>query len=245
MRTNPEHIRNLRALMSGLDPSAAPRAAFVKCALEGIRCTGQSLLILDASFNPLTLAHTRMVELASAVCPPHEIVLMLSRANVDKDVFGADLGQRLAMLLPYAAGQIHTSIIGCSHARFVDKADALRPLYPEATRTTFIIGHDTLRRLFDRKYYADMEGDLDRLFAGCGFVAANRGSLGLEAMQDFMRRPACRPYAGRVHLIHLEAPYADMSSTQVREQRRQGRPIRDVVPEAIAEAIDAMGLYLT
>ena len=245
MRTDTEHIRNLRALMSGLDPSAAPRATFVKRAVEGIRRPGQSLLILDASFNPLTLAHGRMVELASAVCPPCEIVLMLSRANVDKDVFGADLGQRLAMLLPYAAGRPNTSIIGCSHARFVDKADALRPLYPEATRTTFIIGYDTLQRLFDRKYYADMEGDLNRLFAGCGFVAANRGATGLEAMQAFIRRPECRPYAGRMHFIHLEAPYAGMSSTQVRERRRQGKPIRHLVPTSIADAIDILGLYLT
>lgn len=39
------------------------------------------------------------------------------------------------------------------HARFLDKATVLRKAYPEAGEIVFLIGFDTLVRLFDPKYY--------------------------------------------------------------------------------------------
>ena len=39
------------------------------------------------------------------------------------------------------------------HARFIDKATALRKAYPEGGELAFLTGFDTLVRLFDPKYY--------------------------------------------------------------------------------------------
>ena len=76
----------------------------------------------------------------------------------------ASFGDRLAMMLQFA-GDIHSAArdTGLSilpvevgvikHARFLDKAIALRKAYPEAGEIVFLTGFDTLIRLFDPKYY--------------------------------------------------------------------------------------------
>jgi len=39
------------------------------------------------------------------------------------------------------------------HARFLDKSTALRSSYPHTEKMIFLTGFDTLKRLFDPKYY--------------------------------------------------------------------------------------------
>ncbi|MDP6777829.1 MAG: hypothetical protein QGI83_13805 [Candidatus Latescibacteria bacterium] len=232
-----------RALMEGLDPAGPPHAHMVLKAVQGIGEIGGNLGILDASFNPMTRAHERMIEEATSLLGLDEVLLLLSSANVDKAVFGADLGQRLAMLMAYAEEITATSVAGCSHARFVDKSEALGPLYPAETRLTFIIGSDTLVRLFDPKYYTDMPLELDRLFFRAGFVVAGRGNAGISEMQVLVDREASHSQAQKIRLISLDAASAAMSSTKVRERRARGQPISGLVPDAVERAIETMNLY--
>ncbi|KAJ1959239.1 hypothetical protein H4R35_007662, partial [Dimargaris xerosporica] len=192
-----------------------------------------NVAVLDASFNPPTLAHAKLLQatlqgltatlkdwrdnwtwqgvgkayganpwaaLLSAtpagtptngdnpapIAPPPAIafdagLLLLSTANADKQLTGASLAQRLAMLellvqglqsannspaLPVAL-DVHTTLcLGLTNsARFVDKLTALRHYVAHRhamlglpTNTTpqfyFIMGADTVSRFFDPKYYA-------------------------------------------------------------------------------------------
>mgnify|MGYP001197486476 FL=1 len=237
-------LRHYRTLLDQLDPESVPRACLIHKAPCGINHPGKKLGILDASFNPMTLAHTRMIEETCQTLGMDEMLLMLSRSNVDKEIFGASLEQRLAMLVGYASSHPYLSIAGCSHARFVDKVHSLKPLYPDNTAFYFILGYDTLTRLFDPKYYMDMSAELQALFDACQFVAANRASFGAPQMKAFMEKPECRAFADRVHFIQLEASYGNISSTQVRERRQNGASIADLVPLEIADQIKSMNLYL-
>lgn len=239
----PTSLEVCRSLMEALDPAGPPRANLVRRAAHGIGSTGGSLGILDASFNPMTLAHERMIEKAKGLMDFDEVLLLLSSANVDKDVFGADLGQRLAMLLSYAELADALSVGGCSHARFVDKCEALAPLYHPDTRLTFLIGSDTLVRLFDPKYYTDMDLELDRLFAEARFVVAGRGEAGTADARSLVDRRASRDQAQKIQLISLDPICAALSSTQVRDRRSRGQPISDLVPKAIEQGIESMNLY--
>ena len=199
--------------------------------------------ILDSSFNPMTFAHTKMIEETRRMIGAGEMLLMLSGANVDKKIFGADLGQRLAMMKAFASTESDLSVAGCSHARFIDKAIALRPLYPDATSFFFILGFDTLQRLFDPKYYDDMESDLSELFSLCSIVSANRDRNSQGEMQEFMKRPECKPYSHRVHFINLSETYASMSSSHVRKRIQRNLSVQDLVPKPIEEAIRSFGIY--
>lgn len=244
MRIDREELKRLRRMIADLDPSGPPRARIVRRAPKGMGVSVGRLGVLDASFNPMTLAHDGMIGKARRTCGLNEVLLLLSRTNVDKRVFGADLGQRLAMLLAYTEARSGISVAGCSHARFVDKAQALHTLYARGTRFYFILGYDTLQRLFNPKYYADMQADLSRLFETSRIVATNRGSHDLDEMHTLMERSECRPFTDRVTFIHLAEPYAGMSSTEVRKRRLHGKPIKDLVPKNVAETIEAMDLYL-
>lgn len=238
---NAQTVEKYRALMAKLDPAGPPTAQFVQRTTAPLTQMGKRLGVLDASFNPLTNAHEALIQYARDKFAFEEMSLLLSGANVDKDLFGADLGQRLTMLIDYASADLSVAV--CSHARFIDKAQALGALCPKDTQIYFIVGHDTLIRIFDPRYYTDMNRELPVLFARCHIVSATRRNQGQEAFDTFMSRPECIPFANHVHLLQLPASFGNISSTQIRKKIKTGAAITHLVPPTIAQSIQALGLY--
>ena len=237
-------LENYRILMDSLNPQNTPVVQFVHRATPR---QSKHIGVLDASFNPLTLAHEALVHHAQNAFNFDEIVLLLAKTNVDKALFGADLGQRLAMMVNYADSDTqldtHLSIAGCSHARFIDKAHALRALFSPNAQIYFLVGHDTLIRIFDPHYYTDMIAELKELFSLCQIVSANRESPSREVFHKFISRPECAPFANRVHPLQLPQSFGNISSTEVRKRIRAGASITDLVPESIALFIETFDLY--
>lgn len=223
----------LADLLAGLDPKGTPRLGYVRRAPGGIAERPGHLLCLSASFNPMTLAHVRLIQGASRIRPPDEILLVLAKANVDKTVTGFPLVRRLTLLHRFAESHPTVSVAAISHGRFVDKMQAIRPHYPEGTRLTFILGFDTLIRLWDPRYYADRDASLLALFAECDIVVANRAPDPPEAVEAFLTRPDVRPYANRIRVIQLPAEIAAISATDVRARLAHGQPIAGLVPPEI------------
>ncbi len=229
--------------MNALEPGGPSRAALLLRAAKGLNRPGGSLVVMDASFNPMTLAHEAMMNRASESCRAGEALLLLSHANVDKPIYGASLAQRLAMLEHYAKPYSNVSVAGCSHARFVDKASALRPLYPDSTDLNFVVGYDTLLRIFDPRYYSNLEDELAALFDRAYVIAANRDNIGKETMRRLEKSPEFAAFSDRIRFIRLDGAYSRISSTEVRDLRRNGVAIRHLVPSSVADAIDALDLY--
>jgi len=115
----------------------------------------------------------------------------------------------------------------------VDKARAIRPAYPPGTRLAFILGFDTLVRLFEPRYYADMSGELQELFAAAEVVAANRAPEPPEAVTAFLDRPEVRPFHNRIHPLHLPRDIAAVSATAVRQRLARGESAAGLVPPEI------------
>lgn len=243
MQIDPKILRELGAFMDALEPDGPPRAAFLRRAASRLTRPGGNLVVMDASFNPMTVAHEAMLKQASDTCRAGEALLLLSHANVDKAVYGATLAQRLAMLDHYAASFRNLSVAGCSHARFVDKARALAPLYPKSTGLFFVVGYDTLLRLFDPRYYSNLTDELAAFFAVARVVAANRANTDPDAMQRLKTSPEYGAFCDRIHIIGLDDAHSRMSSTEVRTLKKTDAGIGHLVPSRIAEAIDALHLY--
>ena len=240
---NTHTIQNAHALMDSLNPAGQPTVVFAQRSEKHIENSGKHVGILDASFNPLTCAHEALAHYAQKAFNFDEQIFLLAKANVDKDLFGANLAQRLAMLMAYAGK--NASVAGCSHARFVDKAQALTSALPNDTQIYFLMGHDTLIRIFDPRYYTDMAAELHALFSLCHIVSANRADQNEEAFETFMSRPECAPFANRVHPLHLPASFGNISSTDVRKRIQNDQPIDDLVPRKIARCIETWELYQT
>ncbi len=223
----------IEQLLADLSSPGPPRAAFARRAPAGIRRTGQSLLCLSASFNPVTVAHLALLGAARAVLPADEILLLLAIANVDKPVAGLPVPARVALLRAVAEPQADVSIALVSHGRFLDKARALREHYPPGTRLAFVVGFDTLTRLFDPKYYEDPGEALRELFAGSGFIAANRAPDPPEAVAAFLARPEIQPYAPRIRPVRLPDEVASVSASEVRARIARGERVTRLVPPEI------------
>ncbi len=220
-------------LLRSLDPSGPPRLAHIRKAPAGIPATGGNLLCLSASFNPLTVAHVWLVQESCRFVPPDEVLLVLAKSNVDKGVTGFPLERRLLLLTRYAETRPNFSVAAASHGRFVDKAEAIRPHYPKNTHLTFILGFDTLVRLFDAKYYRDCQAELSALFAQTDFIVANRAPEPPQAVPSFLARPDVLPYATRIRTIRLPADIAAISATAIRARLARGEPATGLVPSEI------------
>jgi nicotinic acid mononucleotide adenylyltransferase len=233
---DPEGIRRL---IDELDPAGPPRLGFVRRAPRPVGPAGGTLLCLSASFNPITQAHLRLLAEAGALVPPDEILLLLSLANVDKGVSGLPVARRVRLLLTVAEGRPGLSVALASHGRFVDKAAAVRTAYPPGTRVHFLVGFDTLVRLFDPRYYTDCRAALATLFAQSHFVAANRAPAAAEELRAFLARPDVAPYRARIRSILLPAEVAALSATDVRRRLAQGESVAGLVPPETLDLLEA------
>ncbi len=221
-------------LFDALDPSGPPRIEFIhRCAapMRSIKKLG----IFSGSFNPLTLAHARMVEDTLTEYQLDEMLLLLAKANVDKGVFGLPLAARLLTVKKYVENRPKFSVGVSSHGRYIDKVTALKAVLPPETEFHFIVGYDTLVRIFDPKYYTDFHGELRELFVSARFIVANRAEADIKTIETFMARSEISQYSSYVSCILLPNVYAYMSSTEVRELLEQGKAIEHLVPPSILE----------
>ena len=237
-----DEYQRLGAMIDCLDANGDPELAWAHRATGGIQSEGKLLGIFSGSFNPLTVAHVKMIEESQKQFKLDEILLCLAKSNVDKGVFGFSLADRLFMLKRYTAQRDDFSVAACSHGRYVDKIEALKTAYPPRTEYVFITGYDTLVRLFDSKYYADMHAELEPLFKQCRFITANRKGYSAAAIRRFLSKPELQRYARNIDVIELPDAYADISSTVIRECLRRKAPIDGLVPTAIHDYIKAAKL---
>ncbi|KAJ7067207.1 Nucleotidylyl transferase [Mycena amicta] len=208
--------------------------------------------ILDSSFNPPTLAH-----LALANTPRHDPdghaydakIFLLSVRNADKTLASTDASylQRLEMMFLLAKDTVpknhrHPIAIGViDEPTFVGKASKLRVALEKRVATlgiqrpqlNFLMGFDTLERLFAPHYYGDSPTDpdaetkmfaaLDKFFSeeedNARVIYARRGvSPSEEATLALAERYVAQR---RIELVEIKAEVETCSSTQVRRAIEQ------------------------
>ena len=235
-KRHPDYERFVE-LFNGLDPSAPPQIELIHRAAS-LPCGTKKLGIFSGSFNPLTLAHVRMIEDTLTADQLDEVLLLLAKTNVDKDIFGLPLAARLVTLKKYATDHQKFSVGVSSHGRYIDKVTALKAIFPSETEFHFIIGYDTLVRIFDPKYYTNFHAELQELFISARFIVANRAEADINTIEVFMGQPEIRRYTAYVSRLLLPDTYAYMSSTDARELLARGESIEHLVPSSILAMLD-------
>ncbi|KAI5837589.1 hypothetical protein DFP73DRAFT_567684 [Morchella snyderi] len=254
--------------------------------------TASQLFVLDSSFNPPTRAHFRIALSAfsdrdaatPAAAAEKRLLLLLATNNADKAPNPAPFDDRLAMMtilsseISAAAASSRgtgapppaaVDVALTKHARFLDKAHALRTHYPGARELVFLTGFDTLVRIFDPRYYPEAGGHrLDALAAffergvvWCMFregEAAYGGRAEQEAWLDALGAGALegvggrREWARRVRFIENDAAENDaaekvvVSSTRVREAVKAGggEVLEALLTEGVRGYVLERGLYV-
>lgn len=149
-------------------------------------------ILIAGSFNPLTNAHVDMCKIASSALGIEDVMMVLNTSNADKGKAATDdLIRRAESLLMFSEAEsnrvsqsspaqgcsstlsssvLRYSIALCSVGRFVDQAKAIRSssdVSSSLRRLIFIIGYDTLVRIFEPRFYVDMEA---AVCATCNFI---------------------------------------------------------------------------
>ncbi len=218
--------------LAQLDASPAPAVQ----RFDGGAAFAGRVAVLPSAFNPPTVAHFALLEAARP--PGGACAAMLSTKNVAKGVHGASLPQRVEMLL--ASGE-DVAVLAVNAARLADQGDALRAAFP-GVEFDFVVGYDTLVRLFDPRYYGSMDDELAEFFSHHRVVAVNRGDDTIDAVLAFLCDDPAQRFAKRVVAVEVHEEHATVSSTDAREAAGRGEPHETVAP-GVAAYIRANGLY--
>lgn len=219
--------------------AATPELRWVRRAPRGIQpgSAQPRLGVLGGTFNPVTRAHLALAEAARASFKMAEVLFVLPAALPHRTPQEAALEARVALLEAALRPHASFSLAVCSHGLFVEMAEALKPHYPEGTKLFFLAGSDAAERILAWDQ-SNPEKARREMFARFDLVVAARAGRTFL----FGDRPleAFRP---QIHTLALPEDVQEVSATAVRERRRAGQPIDDLVPPAVAAAIREMGLY--
>lgn len=195
--------------------------------------------VLPSAFNPPTLAHRHLLESAPAIDGATSAAALLSTRNVDKALYGAQLDDRVGMLLADHAAPPPFAVLATNAARLTDQGEALRATFP-GVEFDFVVGYDTLVRLFDPRYYADMPAELAAFFAHHRVIAANRAEATVAHVHAFIIQRAIA-FADRIAVHEIPAGPASLSSTHARDSGTERRS--EVLSRPVAAYISNHGLY--
>jgi len=194
--------------------------------------------ILGGTFNPPHIGHLVCAQEALDQLELDEVVLMPANEPPHKQV-AADPGAeaRLGMCEAAVAGdeRLAVSRLELDREGRSFTVDTLRTLHDQHPQDdlTFIVGGDMARSL---PTWREPEAVLELASLG---VAERAGSEREDIRGELRALHGATPERVRF----FDMPRIDVSSSMVRERVATGRPIRHLVPEAVAEAIAQNGWY--
>lgn len=195
--------------------------------------------VFGGTFNPIHLGHLLLAEEVRTVLGLAEIIFVptgLPWMKEQDELASADdrwamVNLAIASNPAFTASRVDIDRPGPSYA--VDTVKDLLAGQPGACDLFFIMGVDSLEALPRWKEPQEML----RL---CRIAVVSRPGYDVEATAASLRR-ALPEAVDRLRFV--EGLRIDISSTDIRRRRREGRSIRYRVPEAVEAYIMARGLY--
>jgi nicotinate-nucleotide adenylyltransferase len=192
--------------------------------------------VLGSAFNPPHLGHLALAQEAAWQLGLDEVVLVPTGHAPHKRI-ADDPGREVRMEM--------TRLAAADDSRFsvssleVDREgpsytyETLEALAEERadTELVFVMGADAAVALESWR-------NPERVVELAGIAVARRAGVADADVMAAMRSLGCEDRA-----TMLEMPQFGVSSSAVRERAKQGRPLRYLVPEPVAELIEEKGIY--
>lgn len=197
---------------------------------------GAAIGVLGSAFNPPHLGHLALAQEALWQLGLDEVILVPTGQAPHKRI-ADDPGREVRMEM--------TRLAVAEDSRFSVSASEVEREGPSYT-------YETLQALAeeraDRKLVFVMGADAAvgleswrepaRVVALASLAVARRAGVSDSEVAATMRSLDCEE-----RVAMLEMPQFGVSSSAVRERAKQGRPLRYLVPDAVAEFIEARGVY--
>ena len=217
------------------------------------------LLVLDSSFNPPHWGHYTLVKKGLELYHQKstQVLLLLSVNNADKAPKPASFDKRMEMMC-LLADMMHEDGIAVSvgitvHGKYVDKFNVLRGFYKHTGIMSFLVGFDTLVRIFDAKYYSpQLPAEALRDFMSSTELCCltregeHPSKTQLEYASDIINgayEPMIpRNWGEKIHIMENDERFESVSSSAIRKAVLAGcsfETLEKLTPSAIAKYIAA------
>lgn len=118
----------------------------------------------------------------------------------------------------------------------IDTVRELHRLYGRNTDIFFITGADAILEILTWK-------EPEKVLEECTFIAATRPGYDLHRLEECLPESEKAGHGANPRVLVMEIPALAISSTDIRRRVREGRSIRYLVPEGVAEFIEKNGFY--
>ena len=213
------------ALARARDAGGPPRLEPVAGSLPGTATAG----LLAGTFNPFTRAHAALA-VAGHRAGCELVVLAMAPVSLAKEgLERAHPLDRLDWVAAWARRHRWAAAAAASSPLLVDMAEALG----RATggRVALLLGADKAAQLVEPRWYDDPAAALDRLDRAATLLVAGRAG---HPAPDLPLRAAPLPTPAWV---------PERSATQARAAAAAGRPLGELLPAAVAAAVERTGAY--
>ena len=109
----------------------------------------------------------------------------------------------------------------------------------------FIVGSDTIVRIFNPKYYQDPEKELAELFRMAHLISFDRDEASIQQTREMIETPLAQQFKERITLLKLDDPrLQDVSSTQVRKALKEGGSLSELLLPGVEDFVRSnAGMY--
>lgn len=187
--------------------------------------------IMGGTFDPIHIGHLVCAEEALWQFELDEVIWVPAGSPWQKrEVSGAE--DRYAMVVSATSGHPKFSVSRLEMDRrgptyTLDTLQAFQAFYGDRADLFFVTGADAVLQILSWK-------DPQAVLGAAHFIGATRPNFDLETMD-------LQKYGDRVSIMNI--PGLDISSTEIRRRVAEGRPVRYLVPDAVAEYIESRSLY--
>ncbi len=195
--------------------------------------------IMGGTFDPIHYGHLVTAEAARAEFDMEDIIFVPSGRPPHKHEYEVSEGEdRYLMTVLATITNLNFQVSRTELERegptyTVDTLIDFRKKYKDDVELYFITGADAILEIFTWK-------DVPNLLSSCSFVAATRPGYSREKLNGII--DTIRERYG-TNIYYLNVPALAISSTDIRERVRSGRPIKYLLPEAVEDYIAKKGLY--
>ncbi len=210
--------------------------------MEGLESLGDKsgyrrLGIMGGTFDPIHFGHLVAAEEARVQYGLEHVVFMPTGRYEHKEARQyVSPEERYTMVVIATASNPYFSVSRLEVDRegstyTIDTIRAVSEAYGAGTELYFITGADAVLDVTSWR-------DYDKLADYCRFIAVTRPGYDLTSLRDIVSRNDKAP-----EIDAIEVPALAISSTDLRRRVRDGRPIRYLMPNSVANFIHKSGFY--
>jgi len=196
--------------------------------------------IMGGTFDPIHVGHLVIAEEIRWKFNLDKVIFVPAGNPPHKDISKITSGEhryRMTLLATISNPYFDVSTIelekqGITYT--IDTIKELKSLCKNNTEFYFITGADSILELSTWK-------DVDQLLSMCNFVAATRPGFQLSKIETKVKELESK-YNKCIYTV--STPALQISSTDIRNRIREGRPVKYLLPESVEAYIKKHKLYL-